>query len=71
MLKYNQYRYEALKDGVEWMEYDDTSDKEFDWDINKLEDYSKFFIDNMKNSGIGNHLIIILVKTRKKWLTKL
>ena len=57
MLKYNQYRHEALKDGVEWMEYDDTSDKEFDWDINKLEDYSKFFIDNMKNSGIGNHLI--------------
>lgn len=57
MLKYNKNRYKALKSGVEWMEYDDTSDKEFDWDINKLEDYSKFFIDNMKNSGIGNHII--------------
>lgn len=57
MLKYNQDRQKALKSGVEWVEYDDSPDKEFVWDINKLEDYSKFFIDNMKKSGIGNHII--------------
>ena len=25
--------------------------------MNKIEDYSKFFIDTMKNSGIANHII--------------
>jgi ABC-type cobalamin/Fe3+-siderophores transport system ATPase subunit len=56
-LQQNQKRYEALKNGVEWMEYDKSSDKKFDFQMNKIEDYSKFFIDTMKNSGIANHII--------------
>ena len=56
-LQQNQKRYEALKNGVEWMEYDNSSDKKFDFQMNKIEDYSKFFIDTMKNSGIANHII--------------
>ena len=39
------------------MEYDKSSDKKFDFQMNKIEDYSKFFIDTMKNSGIANHII--------------
>ena len=56
-LQQNQKRYEALKNGVEWMEYDNSSDKKFDFQMNKIEDYSKFFIDTIKNSGIANHII--------------
>ena len=56
-LQQNQKRYESLKNGVEWMEYDKSSDKKFDFQMNKIEDYSKFFIDTMKNSGIANHII--------------
>jgi adenylate kinase family enzyme len=56
-LKSNQNRYNALKGGVEWMVYDGSPDKKFDFEMNKIEDYSKFFIDTMKKSGIANHVI--------------
>lgn len=56
-LKSNQNRYNSLKKGVEWMVYDDSSEQKFDFEMNKMEDYSRFFIDTMKNSGIANHII--------------
>jgi len=57
MLKSSQNRYNSLKRGVEWMVYDDSPEQKFDFEMNKMEDYSKFFIDTMKNSGIANHII--------------
>jgi hypothetical protein len=32
----------------------------------EFEDYSKYFIDNMKSSGIGNHIIYNLGKDNEK-----
>lgn len=57
MIKSNQTRLDALQRGPEWMEYDNSPDKPFDFEMNKIEDYSKFFIDTMKASGIANHII--------------
>jgi len=56
-LKSSQNRYNSLKGGVEWMVYDNSPDQKFDFEMNRIEDYSKFFIDTMKNSGIANHII--------------
>ena len=56
-LKSSQDRYNSLKSGVEWMVYDSSPEQKFDFKMNKIEDYSKFFIDTMKNSGIANHII--------------
>jgi hypothetical protein len=39
------------------MTYKNSPEQKFDFEVNKIEDYSKFFIDNMKNSGIANHII--------------
>ena len=57
MVKSSQNRYNSLKRGVEWMVYDDSPEQKFGFEMNKIEDYSKFFIDTMKNSGIANHII--------------
>jgi len=75
MLKSSQNRYNSLKSGVEWMVYDNSPEQKFDFEMNKIEDYSKFFIDTMKNSGIANHIIYnkdkssnLLVREIKKLL---
>jgi GTPase SAR1 family protein len=53
----NKERYEALSNNPEYMTYKNSPEQKFDFDVNKIEDYSKFFIDNMKNSGIANYTI--------------
>jgi shikimate kinase len=53
----NKERYESLSNNPEYMTYKNSPEQKFDFEVNKIEDYSKFFIDNMKNSGIANHII--------------
>jgi L-lactate utilization protein LutB len=54
---FNKERYESLSNNPEYMTYKNSPEQKFDFEVNKIEDYSKFFIDNMKNSGIANHII--------------
>jgi shikimate kinase len=54
---FNKERYDALSNNPEYMTYKNSPEQKFDFEVNKIEDYSTFFIDNMKNSGIANHII--------------
>jgi predicted kinase len=71
MLKSNQDRYKSLKGDVEWMVYDNSPTKKFDFGINKIEDYSKFFIDTMRDSDVANHIIYNKGKSSKELVNEI
>lgn len=55
-----QKRLDLVKSGnVNWQEfdYDDENAKQIEFKPDEFEDYSRYFMDNMKKSGITNHVI--------------
>jgi len=50
-------RFDALSKNPEFMVYTNSPDQKFDFAMNRIEDYSKFFIDTMLKSGVANHVI--------------
>ena len=60
-----QKRLDLVKSGnVNWQEfdYDDEDAKQIEFKPDEFEDYSKYFMDNMKKSGLANHIIYNLGK---------
>lgn len=71
--KYNidrmQKRLDIIKSGkINWSEFDiDDEDTQMAEPLpDYFEDYTKYFIDNMKNSGIGNHIVYNMGKDNKE-----
>jgi uridine kinase len=64
-----QKRLDIIKSGnVNWKEFDidDEEAPNIQFKPDEFHDYSKYFIDNMKNSGIGNHIIYNLGKDNEE-----
>jgi hypothetical protein len=64
-----QKRLDIINSGnVNWREFDidDEDAPMIEFRPDEFEDYSKYFIDNMKSSGIGNHIIYNLGKDNEK-----
>lgn len=64
-----QKRLDIIKSGnVNWKEFDidDEEAPNIQFKPDEFHDYSKYFIKNMKNSGIGNHIIYNLGKDNEK-----
>ena len=60
-----QKRLDLVKSGnVNWQEfdYDDEDAKQIEFKPDEFEDYSGYFMDNMKKSGLANHIIYNLGK---------
>ena len=60
-----QKRLDLVKSGnVNWQEfdYDDEDAKQIEFKPDEFEDYSRYFMDNMKKSGLANHIIYNLGK---------
>ena len=60
-----QKRLDLVKSGnVNWQEfdYDDEDAKQIEFKPDEFEDYSRYFMDNMKKSGLANHTIYNLGK---------
>ena len=60
-----QKRLDLAKSGnVNWQEfdYDDEDAKQIEFKPDEFEDYSRYFMDNMKKSGLANHIIYNLGK---------
>jgi len=71
--KYNidrmQKRLDIIKSGnVNWNEFDinDKDAPQIQFKPDEFQDYSQYFINNMKNSGIGNHVIYNMGKDNEK-----
>lgn len=71
--KYNidrmQKRLDIIKSGkVNWSEFDidDENAPQIQFKPDEFEDYSDYFIKNMKSSGIGNHIIYNIGKDNEK-----
>jgi len=64
-----QKRLDIIKSGnVNWKEFDidDEEAPNIQFKPDEFHDYSEYFIKNMKNSGIGNHIIYNLGKDNEK-----
>ena len=64
-----QKRLDIINSGnINWREFDidDEDAPMVEFRPDEFEDYSKYFIDNMKSSGIGNHIIYNLGKDNEK-----
>ncbi len=64
-----QKRLDIINSGnVNWKEFDidDEDAPMLEFRPDEFEDYSEYFIKNMKNSGIGNHIIYNLGKDNEK-----
>ena len=60
-----QKRLDLVKSGnVNWQEfdYDNEDAKQIEFKPDEFEDYSRYFMDNMKKSGLANHIIYNLGK---------
>lgn len=76
--KYNidrmQKRLDIIKSGnVEWREFDinDEDSPNVQFKPDEFHDYSEYFIKNMKNSGVGNHIIYNMGKSNEKIVDEL
>jgi hypothetical protein len=64
-----QKRLDIINSGnVNWKEFniDDEDAPMLEFRPDEFEDYSEYFINNMQNSGIGNHIIYNLEKDNEK-----
>ena len=69
-----QKRLDIIKSGnVNWKEFDidDEEAPNIQFKPDEFHDYSEYFIKNMKNSGIGNHIIYNLGKDNEKIMDKI